>query len=87
MNSQDPLRINLKPEENQETQSSPDWDTFPDRLVSKAVVRKLRGGISSMSVWRHVRSGILPKPIMIAGRAYWRLGDIIASNSGKGEAQ
>ena len=43
-----------------------------DPLVNQANVKRQAGGISDMSVWRWLKKGILPQPIKINNRNYWR---------------
>ncbi len=43
-----------------------------DPLVSQAELKRQAGGISDMSVWRWLKKGILPQPIKINNRNYWR---------------
>ena len=50
-------------------------------LNSRALLRTktvcgVFGNCSTMSIWRWVRDGFLPKPIVIAGRNYWFCEDI-----------
>ncbi len=52
-----------------------------DVHVSAVEARRICGGLSEMSFWRYlkdpkyVRLGF-PRPIWIANRRYWRLGDL-----------
>ena len=43
-----------------------------DPLVKSSIARKAWGGISSVTEWRWVNQGILPRPIKINGRNYHR---------------
>jgi len=54
-----------------------------DSLVSQANVKKQLGNISDMTMWRRRRQGILPPPIVINSRNYWRQSqiDAILSNA------
>ena len=55
------------------------FDSLPDdALVKSADVRMLLGNISEMTEWRWRRENILPKPISIRRRNYYRVGDIRA---------
>ncbi len=56
------------------------WDQFRGRLIPQSVVRALRGGVSNMTIFRHVRKKIIPPPIVIDGRNYWILGEILDAN-------
>ena len=40
-------------------------------LVSQRDVRRRIGGVSNMTVHRWRKIGILPAPVVIAGRNYW----------------
>lgn len=52
------------------------FDDLPDSAyVGVRVVAGLRGQ-SVPTVWRHVKSGLLPKPEKIGGSARWRVGDL-----------
>lgn len=54
-------------------------EAVPDQLVVSAEVRSLAGGISDMTLWRWVRKGIVPRPLVIERRRYWRRAELIAS--------
>jgi hypothetical protein len=54
---------------------SPDSDV----LINSTTARLLAGVISSMSLWRWIRAGIIPEPLKIRGRNYWRRGEFIAA--------
>jgi predicted DNA-binding transcriptional regulator AlpA len=47
-----------------------------DQLLSSAAVRKRLGGVSDMTIWRWMDKGLLPAPLKINGRNYWRSSDI-----------
>lgn len=49
--------------------------TLGDRLVNR---RELRGTIpgADMTIWRWIKKGLFPPPIVINGRRYWRASDI-----------
>lgn len=59
---------------------APAWETFRGRLISQRIVRKLRGDVSNMTIFRHVRKKLIPPPIVIGGRNYWTLGEILDAN-------
>jgi predicted DNA-binding transcriptional regulator AlpA len=44
----------------------------PDPLLSSAQTAAYLGGISTMTLWRWVRDGVIPAPIKIRNRNYWR---------------
>jgi hypothetical protein len=53
-----------------------------DRLIAGSEVREARGLKSRMGLWRHIRSGAVPKPdVVIAGRHYWLASRIFASEA------
>ena len=56
------------------------WAAHRDRLIPQKTVRMLRGGISNMTTFRHVRKKLIPPPIVIGGRNYWKLGEILDAN-------
>jgi predicted DNA-binding transcriptional regulator AlpA len=45
-------------------------------LFDSGQVRKTFGNRSDMWLWRRIKDGTLPKPLVIAGRRYWRKTDI-----------
>ena len=47
-----------------------------DAVLPSSALRERCGKISSMAVHRWVAAGILPKPIKINGRNYWRESDV-----------
>lgn len=49
-----------------------------DPLVSQTSLKRQVGGISDMTVWRWRRKGILPPPVVINTRNYWRQSQIDA---------
>lgn len=50
----------------------PDIDT----LISQPQLRRLMGGVSDSTIWRWRTVGILPKPLSINGRNYFRQADL-----------
>lgn len=48
-----------------------------DALISASAGRSLAGGISAMTEWRWRRAGLLPEPIHIRGRNYYRRGEFM----------
>ncbi len=42
------------------------------QLLDSAGVRAKFGGRSDMWLWRRIKDGTLPRPLLIAGRRYWR---------------
>ena len=63
------------------TLSKGDQQVETQTLIPSAVVRRHFGGISDMTIWRWVHKGILPAPVKINGRNYWREADIAAVQS------
>jgi hypothetical protein len=58
-------------------------------LLSQREVKRRMGNVSSMTIYRWRQSGMLPAPIVMNRRNYWRAADIelvisIASTSGRG---
>ena len=49
-----------------------------DPLVSQTSVKKQLGDVIDMTMWRWRRQGILPPPIVINTRNYWRQSQIDA---------
>ncbi len=55
-------------------------DPFTDEtLVTQTKLKAIAGGISDMTVWRWRRAGVIPEPVSIRGRNYWRTRDILAA--------
>lgn len=52
--------------------------TNPDSLIAAPVVRQRCGDISRVTLWRHVRAGILPAPVRVGGRVLWSAREIDA---------
>lgn len=50
-----------------------------DPLASQTSVKKQLGDISDMTMWRWRRKGILPPPIIINSRNYWRQSQVDAA--------
>ncbi len=48
------------------------------RLIPARAVRARFGDISTMTLWRWVQRGILPEPVKINDRNYWREADVAA---------
>ena len=43
-----------------------------DRLINSGTLRKLRGGITRQTLWRHIKTGAVPQPdAVICGLHYW----------------
>lgn len=51
----------------------------PDALINSATAKTIAGGVCDMTVWRWIRAGIIPQPLKIRGRNFWRRGDFIAA--------
>jgi predicted DNA-binding transcriptional regulator AlpA len=50
----------------------------PETLIAQPRLRQILGGISDMTIWRWRKDGLLPAPIVIRRRNYWRSDDIAA---------
>lgn len=50
-----------------------------ETLISQPQLRRLMGGVSDMTIWRWRESGLLPAPIVIRRRNYYREADIVAA--------
>lgn len=48
-----------------------------DELIDSAEAQRLVGGRSKMTLWRWARDGIIPEPITIRRRNYWRRGEFL----------
>lgn len=48
----------------------------PEKLIPQPELRRLFGGVSDMTLWRWRESGMLPAPIVINRRNYYRATDI-----------
>ena len=60
-----------------------------DRLITADEVRRLAGGISDMTLWRWIKLGITPAPLVIERRRYWWRSAVVASltHAGRGDAE
>ena len=59
------------------------FDLLPDcALVDQPVVQALFV-IKHATVWRHVKSGIIPAPVKVGRLARWRVGELRASLDSK----
>jgi hypothetical protein len=50
-----------------------------DVLITARQGRKLAGEISEMTLWRWLKAGIVPDPIVIRNRRYWWKSEFIAA--------
>ncbi len=57
-----------------------------EALIPSAEGRRMAGGISTMTEWRWRRDGLLPKPVQVRGRNYYRRGAFIAALRSLGTA-
>ena len=46
------------------------------RLHDSAAIRCVFGNRSDMWLWRRIKDGTIPKPLLISGRRYWRADEI-----------
>lgn len=53
-----------------------------DHLIDAAAVRAEFGGKSPITIRRWVTQGMLPPPVKINGRNYWRRSDVNALKAG-----
>lgn len=44
----------------------------PERLIPQPELRQLFGNVSDMTIWRWRKAGLLPKPVVIRRRNYYR---------------
>jgi predicted DNA-binding transcriptional regulator AlpA len=45
-------------------------------LVQADEVRAIFGGVSDVWLWRHMKDGTIPRPIIIGNRRFWRRDEI-----------
>jgi hypothetical protein len=57
-----------------------------DPLITANAARALAGDVSLMTLWRWRRAGILPAPLTIRGRNYWRKSVFLAALVAAGSA-
>ena len=50
-----------------------------DSLISANEAKRLAGAVSSMTLWRWYRAGIIPDPIKIRRRNYWQKTEFVAA--------
>lgn len=50
--------------------------SHPETLIAQPKLRQIMGGISDMTVWRWRKDGLLPAPIVIRKRNYYRADDV-----------
>ncbi len=50
-----------------------------DALIGQTEARRLAGGISDMTLWRWRQAGLVPEPMSIRRRNYWRRGEFMAA--------
>jgi predicted DNA-binding transcriptional regulator AlpA len=46
------------------------------KLLKASAVSERYGCVSDMTLWRWVRDGVIPHPVKINGRNYWREADL-----------
>lgn len=55
-------------------------ETFADdALVTQPQLKRITGNVSDMTIWRWRRAGLLPEPMSVRGRNYWRARDVRAA--------
>lgn len=53
---------------------------MPDEsLITAPEARRLAGAISDMTLWRWVRDGVVPQPLVIRRRRYWQRAAFVAA--------
>ncbi|WP_295392917.1 hypothetical protein [uncultured Thiodictyon sp.] len=50
-----------------------------DPLITANTARALAGDVSAMTIWRWQRAGIIPAPLKIRTRNYWRKSAFLAA--------
>ena len=50
-----------------------------ESLITQSKLKQVAGGVSSMTIWRWRRDGVIPEPVSIRGRNYWRQGDVLTA--------
>ena len=62
--------------------SAHSWKNYasnsPETLISQRELRGMFGNVSDMTIWRWRRDGLLPEPIVINRRNYFRAREIVA---------
>lgn len=53
-------------------------DTVDDQLLTEKALRALLGNVSSMTVWRWMKRGLLPQPIKLGARNFWYVREVRA---------
>lgn len=48
----------------------------PQQLIAQTEARRLNGDVSAMTWWRWRNAGIVPEPVVIQGRNYYRASDL-----------
>jgi len=48
----------------------------PHQLVNQTEARRLNGDVSAMTWWRWRQAGLVPEPVVIRGRNYYRADDL-----------
>ena len=56
-----------------------------DRFITQNEAKNLAGGISDMTLWRWRKAGIIPLPMTIRGRNYWKRRDFMNALTGSGQ--
>lgn len=50
-----------------------------DELITSTEARRLAGGVSDMAIWRWLKRGIIPEPLVIERRRYWIRREFLAA--------
>jgi len=48
----------------------------PHKLITQTDARRLYGEVSAMTWWRWRKAGLVPEPLVIQGRNYYRADDL-----------
>jgi hypothetical protein len=70
---------NRSPRVNLATDASRTIEPDPEALITSRAACDLAGGISAMTLWRWHKAGLIPEPLTIRGRNYWRRAVFLAA--------
>ncbi len=56
-----------------------DFDKLPASAKVPVQVVAAREGVSAVTVWRRVKSGVLPAPVKVGGTTRWIVGELRAT--------
>ncbi len=52
-------------------------DNLPEKLYTQTQLKHMLGGVSDMFIYRRRKEGVLPKPIVIGNRNYWKRSELL----------